>query len=86
MVIPGAIVAPEAVALSEPGIVPFPARVPAETATLPVNVLVVNPSFPVNSVKDLIAVAKAKPGTLNYGSGGSGTPAHLTGALDGGTE
>lgn len=42
------------------------------------NVLVVNPSFPVNSVKDLIAVAKAKPGTLNYGSGGAGGSLHLS--------
>jgi tripartite-type tricarboxylate transporter receptor subunit TctC len=43
--------------------------------------LVVHPSLPVKTVKDMIALAKARPGQLNYGSGGSGTPAHLTGEL-----
>jgi tripartite-type tricarboxylate transporter receptor subunit TctC len=42
------------------------------------NVLVVHPSLPVNSVKDLIALAKAKPGQLTFGSGGgSGSSDHL---------
>jgi len=45
------------------------------------TVLVVHPSLPVRSVKDLIALAKARPGQLNYGSGGSGTPSHLSGEL-----
>jgi tripartite-type tricarboxylate transporter receptor subunit TctC len=39
--------------------------------------LVVNPSVPVRSVKELVALAKAKPGELNYASPGSGTPHHL---------
>ena len=39
--------------------------------------LAVHPSLPVKSVKDLIALAKARPGELNYGSGGSGAPGHL---------
>ena len=43
--------------------------------------LVVNPSVPVNSVADLIALAKAKPGTLNFGTAGNGTPGHLTGEM-----
>lgn len=45
------------------------------------DVLVVNPAIPVNSVKDLIALAKAKPGQLNYASAGIGTFTHLAGAL-----
>ena len=40
-------------------------------------VLVVHPSFQANSVKDLIALAKAKPGGLNYASGVSGSSGHL---------
>jgi tripartite-type tricarboxylate transporter receptor subunit TctC len=40
--------------------------------------LVVNPSLPVRSVKDLIALAKAKPGSLNFGSGGNGSVAHFS--------
>jgi tripartite-type tricarboxylate transporter receptor subunit TctC len=43
--------------------------------------LVTNPAVPVNSVKDLIALAKAKPGELTFASYGSGSPAHLAGEL-----
>lgn len=39
--------------------------------------LVVNPTLNVNSVAELVALAKAKPGTLNYASPGNGTPQHL---------
>jgi tripartite-type tricarboxylate transporter receptor subunit TctC len=46
------------------------------------NALVVSPSSPVTSVKDLIAAAKAKPGQVSYGSGGgSGSSDHLAGEL-----
>jgi tripartite-type tricarboxylate transporter receptor subunit TctC len=44
-------------------------------------VLVVHPSVQAQSVKDVIAMAKAKAGTLNYGSGGLGTTPHMTGEL-----
>lgn len=44
-------------------------------------VLVVNPGLPVKSVGELIAIAKAKPDSLNYGSSGIGGLSHLSGAL-----
>jgi tripartite-type tricarboxylate transporter receptor subunit TctC len=45
------------------------------------NIIVVRASSPVNSVKELIALAKATPGQLNYASGGSGGPPHLAAEL-----
>ena len=46
------------------------------------NVLVVSPSLPVNSIRELVALAKAKPGQLSYGSGGgSGSSDHMAGEL-----
>ena len=45
------------------------------------NVLVVLPSLPVTSLKELVALAAAKPGELTYASGGSGTSQHLSGEL-----
>jgi tripartite-type tricarboxylate transporter receptor subunit TctC len=44
-------------------------------------VLLVGPALPVRSIKELVALAKAKPGTLNFGSGGSGTTEHLAGEM-----
>jgi tripartite-type tricarboxylate transporter receptor subunit TctC len=41
--------------------------------------LVIHPSVPAPTLKQFIALAKAKPGQLNFGSGGSGTTSHLTG-------
>jgi len=41
-------------------------------------ILAVNPSVPAASVKELVALAKSKPGQLRYGSGGSGSPPHLS--------
>ena len=51
------------------------------TASKNRNMLVVHPSLPVTSVKELVALAKAKPGQLTYGSSGIGTTVHLSGAL-----
>jgi tripartite-type tricarboxylate transporter receptor subunit TctC len=45
------------------------------------NVLAVHPSVPARSAKDLIALARSKPGTLNFSSGGNGTTQHLSGEL-----
>jgi tripartite-type tricarboxylate transporter receptor subunit TctC len=45
------------------------------------NILVVHPSLPVKSVKDLIALARAKPGELNYSSSGVGSSNHLAAEL-----
>ena len=48
----------------------------AMVATFP-SAIVLHPSLPVKSVKELIALAKAKPGQLNFGSAGNGSPNHL---------
>jgi tripartite-type tricarboxylate transporter receptor subunit TctC len=49
-------------------------------ASLP-QILVANPAFPARDLKDLIAMAKAKPDGFNYGSVGNGSPGHIAGAL-----
>ncbi len=54
---------------------------PITQVTTQPYVLVVNPALPVDSVSALIAHAKAKPGSLNYGSSGVGGLSHLSGAL-----
>lgn len=45
------------------------------------SLLVVSNDLPVKNVNELIALAKAKPGAMNYGSGGNGSQAHLAGAM-----
>ena len=45
------------------------------------SVVMVNAGMPIKSVKELVALAKAKPGALNYGSVGAGTAAHLSGEI-----
>jgi tripartite-type tricarboxylate transporter receptor subunit TctC len=45
------------------------------------NVMVVNPAFPANSLTELIALAKARPGKINFASPGHGTPPHMVGEM-----
>ena len=54
---------------------------PVALVAIQPNILVVNPNVPASSVKELIALAKAKPGALNYASAGIGSMTHLAGAL-----
>ena len=54
---------------------------PISVTGLSVNVLVVHPSVAANSVKELVALAKAKPGQLNYATGGTGSSNHLAAEL-----
>jgi len=54
---------------------------PISLMALGPNVLVVHPSLPVKSVKDLIALAKAKPGHVQFAGSGSGSTPHLAGEL-----
>jgi tripartite-type tricarboxylate transporter receptor subunit TctC len=54
-------------------------------AIAPINysdlVLVANPSLPANNVRELIQLARQRPGKLNYASSGTGTPYHMAGEL-----
>ncbi len=54
---------------------------PITTLAVYPNLVVVHPSVPANSIKELIAHAKAKPGALNFASGGAGTGTQLTAEL-----
>jgi tripartite-type tricarboxylate transporter receptor subunit TctC len=54
---------------------------PVTQVVMQSNVLVTTPSLPAASVKELVALAKARPGQLNYGSGGNATSNHLAGEL-----
>lgn len=54
---------------------------PVMQVALAPNVLVVHPTLPVRSVKELIALAQAQPGKINYASGGTGGATHLFAAL-----
>jgi tripartite-type tricarboxylate transporter receptor subunit TctC len=57
---------------------PFTELAPITLVALSPNVLIVNPALGVNSVKEFIDYARARPGKLNYGSVGSGSASHLT--------
>jgi len=54
---------------------------PVTQVTTAPNVIVVHPSLPVKTIRELIALAKAKPGKIDYASSGNGSTQHLTGAL-----
>ena len=60
---------------------PYRDFAPVTLAARAVNVLVVHPSLPVKSVKDLIALARARPGQLNFSSAAPGTMNHLAAEL-----
>lgn len=54
---------------------------PVTMAAMSPNVLAVHPSLPVKTVRDLIVLAKSRPGELNYVSGATGSSAHMAGEL-----
>jgi tripartite-type tricarboxylate transporter receptor subunit TctC len=54
---------------------------PITLVTTTENVIVVHPSLPVRTVRDLIALAKSRPGEILYASSGTGTTSHLGGAM-----
>jgi tripartite-type tricarboxylate transporter receptor subunit TctC len=66
---------------SNPGYDPVASFAPIGLIATAPFLVVVHPSLPVRSLKELIALAKARPGELNYGSGGSGTPLHIAGEM-----
>jgi tripartite-type tricarboxylate transporter receptor subunit TctC len=55
--------------------------VPITQAVTVTNILVVHPTVPAKNVKELLAIARSKPGRLNYASSGNGTVTHLAGEL-----
>src|SRR3954467_6685896 len=55
--------------------------IPVTMLVLLQQLLVANPSLPANTLEELIALAKAKPGTINYASYGSGSQPHLSGEM-----
>ena len=66
------------------GRLPYDMRKPFQAISLLVrfpNVLVVTPSFPAKDVQELVALAKAKPGTIAFASSGNGSAQHLAGEL-----
>jgi len=77
-------VAPNAVNVSlfrKLGFDPVQDFAPVSLVAVTPNILVVHPSVPVKTVKDLVALAKAKPGTLNFPSAGVGSSSHLAGEM-----
>ncbi|MBY0266827.1 MAG: tripartite tricarboxylate transporter substrate binding protein [Burkholderiales bacterium] len=77
-------VAPNAVNVSlfkKLGFDPVKDFAPVSLVAITPNILVAHPSVPVKTIKELIALAKAKPGALNFPSAGVGSSSHLAGEL-----
>jgi tripartite-type tricarboxylate transporter receptor subunit TctC len=66
---------------ANPGYDPVTSFAPISLLATAPFLVMVHPSLPAKSLKELIALAKAKPGELNYGSAGSGTPLHIAGEM-----
>jgi tripartite-type tricarboxylate transporter receptor subunit TctC len=66
---------------ANPGYDPVDSFAPISLLATAPFLVVVHPSLPAKSLKELIALAKSKPGELNYGSGGNGTPLHIAGEM-----
>lgn len=65
----------------KPSVVTLRDFVPVTEAVKQALVLAVSPSLPAKSVQELVTLAKAKPGQLNFGTGGNGSASHLAGEL-----
>ena len=60
---------------------PYNDFMPVSIVAIGSQVLVVHPSLPANSVAELVALSRAKPGSINYGTGGQGSTAHISGEM-----
>ena len=78
---PSAVLATNQWLYKDPGYDPQKDLTPVIDAATTPNVWVANPSLPAKSIAELIALAKAKPGSLSFASGGAGTTSHLCGEL-----
>src|SRR5438067_33474 len=78
---PSAILATNQWLYKELGFDPQKDLVPVIDAATTPNLWVAHPSLPVKTMSDVIALAKAKPGSLSFASGGAGTTSHLCGEL-----
>jgi tripartite-type tricarboxylate transporter receptor subunit TctC len=78
---PSAVLATNQWLYKDPGYDPQKDLTPVIDAATTPNLWVANPSLPVKSIADVIALAKAKPGSLSFASGGAGTTSHLCGEL-----
>jgi tripartite-type tricarboxylate transporter receptor subunit TctC len=78
---PSAILATNRWLYKEPGYDPQKDFTPVTNAATTPNLWVAHPDVPVKTIKDVLALAKAKPGELSFASGGAGTTSHLCGEL-----